>query len=281
MGVCTFVCRWQPGEPFPVQALALRDELTSRAFDLPGAWWPDQPDLIGGRDRRAGGTWCVSSVTAGTTAVVLNRPERRIAGSGAPSRGVLPLLAARWGDDWVAHVELAGMASFNLVLLSPDSLRWWSFDGARLRAQSVLAGTHMFTPSGRLGPELENPFVKGQAELPLAGPLHLTRSWSEVPAGLAPTARVWPDWLAVLERTRPSTDPRQLLVKTQVGDASYETVFGQLIAARPGLLRLDYLDHPARNPSGNWVRGLWPPPDAGSASSEGGPGGATHRVIKA
>ena len=103
--MCTVVCRWSAGSDFPVQMLALRDELISRSFDLPGAWWPDEPDVIGGRDRQAGGSWCVSDVRSGVTGVVLNRPERREAAPGAPSRGVLPLLAVRHGDGWPESLD--------------------------------------------------------------------------------------------------------------------------------------------------------------------------------
>ena len=69
--MCTVVVRWSPGQP--TQILALRDELTSRDFDDPGRWWPETPDVVGGRDRAAGGTWCASRVSTGTTALVLNR----------------------------------------------------------------------------------------------------------------------------------------------------------------------------------------------------------------
>src|SRR4051794_41760183 len=86
--MCTVVCRWLPDEP--VQILAVRDELISRDFDLPDEWWPAQPGVIGGRDQQAGGSWCVSDLASGVTALVLNRIERR---TGAPSRGVLPFAA--------------------------------------------------------------------------------------------------------------------------------------------------------------------------------------------
>src|SRR3954469_22453402 len=108
--MCTVVCRHDPGQASPVQVLALRDELASRAFDLPGAWWPDQPTVIGGRDRLAGGSWCVTDVAAGVTAVVLNSPLRRTAEAGAASRGVLPLLAVAHGQQWAQHVDVAPMA---------------------------------------------------------------------------------------------------------------------------------------------------------------------------
>jgi hypothetical protein len=226
--MCTVVCRWVPGEA--VQVLALRDELFSRAFDLPGEWWPDLPGLIGGRDRQGGGSWCVSDVAAGVTAVVLNRPERRVAAPGAPSRGVLPLAAARHGEQWPDFLDLDGMASFNLVLASPANLVWWSFDGKRLIRQALPRGTFMFTPRGLLRSGFDARFGQRCAGLD-ADP-------SE------PTDRAWAAWLAVVREAVPGPDPDGLLVRRPVGDDSYETVFGQFIGARPGELRLDFLAHP-------------------------------------
>src|SRR3954452_1528454 len=130
--MCTVVCRHAPGQPTPVQVLALRDELAGRPFDVPAAWWPAQPGVIGGRDRTAGGSWCVTDVAAGVTAVVLNSPLRRTAAPGAASRGVLPLLAVAHRQDWLQHVDVASMAGFHLVLITPQTLTWWEFDGERV-----------------------------------------------------------------------------------------------------------------------------------------------------
>ena len=137
------VVRWRPGEPALV--LALRDELTSRDFDDPGAWWPDQPSVIGGRDRAAGGSWCVTNAATAVTALVLNRPQRR---QGVPSRGVLPLLAVAHGRTWPDHLDYGKMASFALVLLTPDALTVWTFDGEQLTGEELPAGTHMVTSGG-------------------------------------------------------------------------------------------------------------------------------------
>src|SRR3954469_21553458 len=106
--VCTVVV--QRVEERPLRVLALRDELTSRPFDDPGRWWPELPDVVGGRDTVAGGTWCASDVGSGLTALVLNRPQKRLADPGAPSRGVLPLLAVEHRDDWPERVNVTGMA---------------------------------------------------------------------------------------------------------------------------------------------------------------------------
>lgn len=241
--VCTVVCRWCPDEPFAVEMLALRDELASRAFDPPGEWWADQPGVIGGRDRLAGGSWCVSDIADAVTAVVLNRPDRRTAAPGAPSRGVLPLLAAKHRARWPEYLDLTGMAGFNLVLATPASLRWWWFDGERLEYEELPAGTHMFTPRGLAPADVVHRFATGSAHL------------DTDPA--APTEGVWTDWLGIVAETAVSDDPAGLIVRRPIGTDSYETVFGQFIAARPGLLRLDYLNNPARGTTGPWTTRLW------------------------
>jgi hypothetical protein len=71
------------------------------------------------------------------------------------------------------------------------------------------------------------------------------------------TAEVWRDWLPVVEGVRPSSDPGALVVRKQVGDDSYETVFAQFIAARPGTLRLDYLPYPAQGGAAGWTTARW------------------------
>jgi uncharacterized protein with NRDE domain len=137
--VCTVVVRWSTGEP--TRILALRDELTTRAFDDPDTWWPETPDVIGGRDRTAGGTWCASRLSTGVTALVLNRPRKRVADVGAPSRGVLPLLGVVHETDWPEHLDLTGMASFAVVLAAPHSLTTWDFDGERMVSTEHDPGT--------------------------------------------------------------------------------------------------------------------------------------------
>jgi uncharacterized protein with NRDE domain len=206
--VCTVVVHWAPSAP--VLVLALRDELVGREFDDPGAWWPEQPSVRGGRDRVAGGSWCVTDVDAGLTALVLNRPQRRFADIGASSRGVLPLLATAYGEGWPEQVELQGMASFALVLAGPQSLTEWVFDGAALTSTELLPGTHMVTSGG--------------AEDGKAG-----RYLEQFAAD--PTARAW---RALVVGRQPQDDPAALVVRHALDGAVYATVFGQVIESRPG-----------------------------------------------
>jgi hypothetical protein len=233
--VCTAVVRWSFGQP--PQILALRDELTTRDFDDPGLWWPELPDVVGGRDRSAGGTWCATCISTGATALVVNRPSKPDADPGAPSRGVLPLLAVEHGADWIAHVDLAGMASFALLVATPQRVTTWDFDGQDLVATEHPEGTHMLTSGG---PENR----KADAHL---------RAFTE--SG-------YPDgWRRLVENAPPSDDPAALVVRHERDGKVFATVFGELIDARPGRVRLEYSRQP-------WAGRPWQTLEVGQAPPE-------------
>lgn len=223
--VCTVVVQWTPSKP--VRLLALRDELTSRAFDDPGEWWPEQPRVVGGRDRVAGGTWCASDISSGATALVLNRPQKRIADVGAPSRGVLPLVAVEHGPDWRTHLDVTGMASFALVLAAPELLRLWVYDGQQLAVSDPGPGTHMVTSGGA---------EDGKAD----------RFLGRFADG---------GWRQVVQEQTPADDPTALVVRHELDDLVFATVFGQLIEAAPGRLHLEH----SRTPwtAAPWTEGDW------------------------
>ena len=222
--MCTVVVRWAPGQP--TRILALRDELTSRSFDEPDRWWPEYGDVVGGRDRTAGGTWCANRIGSGVTALVLNRPQRRVAADRAPSRGVLPLLGVTHEWDWPDHVELDGMASFALVLAGPQRLTAWDFDGEHLTSTDHDAGTHMVTSGGR---------EDGKADRFLDA-----FEQASFPDG----------WRDIVEQNPPQSDLAALTVRHERDGVVYATVFGQLIDAEPGRLQVEH----SRTP---WTAGSW------------------------
>jgi hypothetical protein len=216
--MCTVVVRWSHRQP--LQILALRDELTTRAFDDPDTWWPELPDVVGGRDRTAGGTWCATRVSTGATALVVNRPQKQVADPGAPSRGVLPLLAVEHGADWLSHLDLGGMASFALLLATPQRVTTWDFDGQDLRTTEHPEGTHMLTsggPENRKADTYLRPFAE---------------------AG-------YPDgWRQLVQAAPPKDDPAALVVRHEKDGLVFATVFGELIEAQPGRLRLAFSRQP-------------------------------------
>jgi hypothetical protein len=214
-----------------VRILALRDELVGREFDDPEAWWPEYPGVVGGRDRTAGGTWCATGIDAGVTALVVNRPQKKDADAGAPSRGLLPLLAARYGADWLSRLDPSGMASFGLVLAAPDGLTTWDFDGTDLVLMEHPQGTTMITSGG-----VED----------LRAARHLDSfTAADYPRG----------WRELVQAELPSDAPGALVVRREHEDKVFATVFGQLVEAAPGRLHLEYSRRP-------WAPGPWTTLDA-------------------
>ena len=110
----------RPGTAWPLLLAANRDERQDRAWDLPAEHWPDQPGVVAGRDRVAGGSWMAMN-RAGVVCAVLNRAGTLGPAAGKRSRGELPLLAM-WHSN--AAEAAAGIASlpagdwrgYNMVL---------------------------------------------------------------------------------------------------------------------------------------------------------------------
>ena len=223
--MCTVVTRWAEGAP--VQVLAIRDEFVSRGFDVPDEWWPEQPTVVGGRDRLAGGSWCVTDVATGATALVLNRVEKH---TGTPSRGVLPLAAVAAGASWTERVDHADMASFTLVLADVHGVSAWIWDATQLRRVDLEPGTHVFTSRA---------IDTGDEKAELLHPQFVDRPWLEV----------------ATERP-PADDRTALIVRHEFETDVYATVFGQLITAAPRDLRIRY----SRTPwdPGSWAEDRWP-----------------------
>jgi hypothetical protein len=129
--VCTILVAWRPGAAEALVLAANRDEFRSRPADEPFAI---APGVFAGRDRRAGGTWL--AVGQNGLAAITN-----IAGAppvdGAPSRGMLPLLALR------GHLpaSFAPWSPFNLLVADAAGLRVIVHRGAPAPTE-----THVLAP---------------------------------------------------------------------------------------------------------------------------------------
>lgn len=118
--MCTVVVLVRPDHAYPLQLAANRDEHRSRAWSPPAPHWPDQPDVIAGLDRTAGGTW-MGVNGAGVVAAILNRSGTLGPILGKRSRGEIPLLALRHataGDasEAVSRIDAGEWRAFNMVI---------------------------------------------------------------------------------------------------------------------------------------------------------------------
>lgn len=156
--MCTVVVRIAPAEDFPLLLAVNRDERVERAWDPPAAWWPAQPDVIGGRDRSAGGTWMAMN-GAGLIACVLNRPGSLGPAAGKQSRGALPLAAVQAADAKAAaalitNLDLTTFRAFNLVLADRSGAIFVRSDGdGPLWIHALTPGVHMVTARDPDDPE--------------------------------------------------------------------------------------------------------------------------------
>ena len=97
--MCTLILGRDVLAPRSVLVAANRDEDPARASDPPGVL-RERPRLIGGRDRRAGGTW-LAIRDARAMVAILNRPDpAKGTASGRRSRGALTLEVAAVDEDF-------------------------------------------------------------------------------------------------------------------------------------------------------------------------------------
>lgn len=261
--MCTALLSIEPG--LPVLLVGVRDELMDRAWDPPGPHWPDRPDLIGGRDRQAGGTWLAVSPTHNRASCVLNGRGQPAPADSRVSRGGLPLDAV--AGEPIDKATLTSTDPFHLITAEPGGALWQSWDGHDLTERELGPGLHFAVNSGlaadlRLAneqPETEQPANEqpeneqsenGQAhELARIGyfrprlqsaarphPLHSHQSVSSA----------WADWFPLLNGDGLGTDDnRALILRRVLGDGrNWGTTSISLVALSPAGLRYDFTAHP-------------------------------------
>lgn len=135
--MCLVAIAWQVHPRYPFLLLGNRDEFHQRAT-APADWWPDAPQVFGGRDLQAGGSW-LGATREGRVAVVTNNPLRPPTTAHARSRGALV-------RDW-----LAGTASADEFLGAIEA-RLSEYAGFSLLVGSIHDGLKgLVTPAGSLG----------------------------------------------------------------------------------------------------------------------------------
>ena len=186
--MCTVVLLVRPGHAWPLLLAANRDERLDRPWDPPGAYWPDRPGLIAGRDRLGGGTWM--AMRDGVVAAVLNRPGSLGPEAGKRSRGALPLRALEHGSAAQAAAALAALdagayRTFNMVVA--DRASAWFVRGLGRGSPEAVAlppGLHIVTAHDPNDPRS----ARAMAQLP--------RFRAAAPP--APDRNDWAAWCALI-----------------------------------------------------------------------------------
>jgi hypothetical protein len=148
--MCTIIVLHRPKNPWPLLIAANRDEMAGRPWRSPGRYWSDRPEVVGGLDELAGGTWLGMNDT-GVVAAVLNRHGTLGPAEGKRSRGELPLEALDHADaadavDALAHLDGRAWRAFNMVVADNRDAFWVRSSGAaRVEVRRLPPGLSMLT----------------------------------------------------------------------------------------------------------------------------------------
>lgn len=113
---------------FKLIVAANRDEFYNRKT-APAQFWTDQPNILGGRDLEAGGTW-LGVNKKGKVSMITNYRDPKNINPKAPSRGQLVSdflvndIGGRAYFERIAHPE--SYNGFNLITGTPDALFYFS-----------------------------------------------------------------------------------------------------------------------------------------------------------
>jgi|SRR5579883_2497249 len=155
--MCLLVLAWKTHPRYRLVVAANRDEYHDRPA-TPLAPWPAPPDILAGRDLRAGGTW-LGIDRQRRFGIVTNFRDLVRAPPEAPSRGgLIPryLAGASGAGEYLRGLEheAAGYGGFNLLLADGDSL-WYASNRSAPFARPLSPGVH-----GLSNERLDTPWPK-------------------------------------------------------------------------------------------------------------------------
>lgn len=138
--MCLIVLGLGQHPDLPLVLAANRDEFHSRPTKE-AHWWPDKPDVVGGRDLQAGGTW-LALHRSGRFATVTNYRDAQPPSAGLRSRGhlVTGFLESPLGPrDYLDTIDEQAYAGFNLIVGTVDDVAYLSNreDGTRSLGNGV------------------------------------------------------------------------------------------------------------------------------------------------
>jgi uncharacterized protein with NRDE domain len=141
--MCLITVAWKVRADLPLVVAANRDEWRDRPAE-PAHWWADHPEILAGRDLKAGGTW-MGVTRAGRFAAVTNFRDPSDRRETARSRGGLVteyLLGQQDPGAYLADLmrRAGDYNGFNLILGDGDSL--WYYGSREALARPIPPGVH-------------------------------------------------------------------------------------------------------------------------------------------
>ena len=137
---------------WPVIIGSNRDERLNRASTFPGRHWKNQPDIIGGLDKLAGGTWCAVN-ESGLVACIHNR-TLGVKSFSNKSRGeiIIKILQGKninEAKEILESLNLSVYSGFNLIFGNNQNIYWLKHSAStvKLSINNVPEGISVLTNS--------------------------------------------------------------------------------------------------------------------------------------
>ncbi len=252
--MCTTVVSFDPDSPVPVLLLGVRDEFLDRPWLPPGRHWPARPNLVGGQDLRALGTWLAVDPAAPRVACLLNGHGAPAEPSRRSSRGELPLRLAADGEP--GDLDLGRYDPFHAVCATPDSVRIWSWDGRTVSRRSLDAGLHIVVNSGLEGAagHKDEPAAQMRARIDYYRPLFEKAARPTPLSACAESAEVaWGEWLTLAGGAGiDPADTRALVLRRILDSGQWGTSSLSLVGLTRTSARYDFCADPTA-PEAEWI----------------------------
>ena len=132
--MCLLIISIQQHPRLPLIVAGNRDEFHARPTQV-AHWWPDYPQVLGGRDLQAGGTW-LAMHRNGRFATVTNYRDAKRERAGLKSRGhlITDFLASDKAPlDYLRSIDGDAYAGFNLLVVDRNAAAYLSNRGAAIR----------------------------------------------------------------------------------------------------------------------------------------------------
>ncbi len=174
--MCLLVFAWKTHPNYPLVFTGNRDELHARP-SLAAGFWEDTPEILGGRDLQAGGTW-LGVTTGGLFAVVTNYRTGLNPAKAPRSRGELTadfLRGSASAESYIRGVaeRSTEYGAFSLIV-GDRALLWYFSNRGEPEPRVVLPGIH-----GLSNHLLDTPWPKVTRSRETLAPLLEERSLNE------------------------------------------------------------------------------------------------------